>query len=136
MLKLEADSKDLEKQIKELRAELSDPDQELLSIEQFLNLAKNAGSKVKAADEVCKDHICRIIFLNLVVDEEKVANYQMTKAFSKLEKAQNVLNGRDVRPSLELFDYIVKHHEQMEAACKELDLIRSTVTHHVLNVKL
>lgn len=97
MLKLEADAKDLDKQIKELRAELSDPDQELLSIEQFLNLAKNAGSKVKAADEVGKDHICRIIFLNLVVDEEKVVSYQMTKAFSKLEKAQNVLNGRGDR---------------------------------------
>jgi hypothetical protein len=70
------------------------PKQELLSIEQFLNLAKNAGSKVKAADEVGKDHICRIIFLNLVVDDKKVMSYQMTKALSKLEKAQSVLNGR------------------------------------------
>lgn len=94
MLQLEADAQDLDKQIKELRAELSDPDQELLSIEQFLNLAKNAGSKMKAADEVGKDHICRIIFLNLVVDDQKVVSYQMTKAFSKLEKAQSVLNGR------------------------------------------
>ena len=74
MLQLEADAQDLDKQIKELRAELSDPDQELLSIEQFLNLAKNAGSKMKAADEVGKDHICRIIFLNLVVDDEKVVS--------------------------------------------------------------
>ncbi len=97
ILKLETDGKDLKKQITELRAELSDPDQELLSIKQFLNLAKNAGSKVKAADEVDKDHVCRIIFLNLVVDEEKVVSYQMTKAFSKLEKAQNVLNGRGDR---------------------------------------
>ncbi len=97
MLKLEADAKDLETQIEELRTELSDPEQELLSIEQFLNLAKNAGSKVKAANEVGKDHICRIIFLNLVVDDEKVVSYKMTKAFSKLEKAQVVLNGRGER---------------------------------------
>lgn len=62
ILKLEDDGKDLKKQITELRAELSDPDQELLSIKQFLNLAKNAGSKVKAADEIGKDHITRIIF--------------------------------------------------------------------------
>lgn len=95
--KLEEERKDLEKQIRELRAELSDPEEELLSIEQFLNLAKNAGSKVKTANEVAKDHICRIIFLNLVVDEEKVVSYQMTKAFSKLEKAQAVLNGRGDR---------------------------------------
>jgi SMC interacting uncharacterized protein involved in chromosome segregation len=101
MLKLEADSKDLEKQIAELREQLTDPKQELLSIEQFLNLAKNAGSKVKAANEVGKDHICRLIFLNLVVDDEKVVSYQMTKAFSKLEKAQNVLNGRQSDTAVE-----------------------------------
>ncbi len=95
--KLEADRKDLEGQIKELKAELIDPELELLSIEQFLNLAKNAGSKVKAANEVAKDRICRIIFLNLVVDEQKVVSYQMTKAFSKLEKAQTVLSGRGER---------------------------------------
>jgi DNA invertase Pin-like site-specific DNA recombinase len=97
ILQLEADSKDLKIQVDELRAEQSDPVQELLSIEQFLNLAKNAGSKMKAADEVGKDHIARIIFLNLVVDDEKVMSYKMTKAFSKLEKAQNVLNGRGDR---------------------------------------
>ena len=79
MLKLEADSKDLVKQISELRDQLTDPVQEILSIEQFLNLAKNAGSKLKAADEVAKDHISRLIFLNLVVDDEKVVSYKMTK---------------------------------------------------------
>ncbi len=97
MLKLETDSKDLEKQIAELRTQLTDPKQEVLTIEQFLNLAKNAGSKVKAANEVGKDHICRLIFLNLVVDEQKVTEYHLTKAFSKLEKMQNVLNGRGER---------------------------------------
>ncbi len=95
--KLEEERKDLEQQIKDSRDTLNDPEEELLSIEQFLNLAKNAGSKVKAANEVAKDHICRIIFLNLVVDEQKVVSYQMTKAFSKLEKAQSVLNGRGER---------------------------------------
>lgn len=97
MLKLEADIENLEKQITELREQESDPVQELLSIEQFLNLAKKAGSKVKAANEVGKDQICRLIFLNLAVDDQKVVSYQMTKAFSKLEKAQNVLNGRGDR---------------------------------------
>ena len=97
MLKLEADSKDLVKQISELRDQLTDPVQEVLSIEQFLNLAKNAGSKLKAADEVAKDHISRVIFLNLVVDDENIVGYKMTKAFSQLEKAQDVLNGRGER---------------------------------------
>lgn len=90
----EKDEKELIKQIAELKAAKPNPEQDVLSVEQFLNLAKNAGSKVKAANEVGKDHILRLIFLNLVVDEEKVVSHQMTKAFSKLEKTSNVLNGR------------------------------------------
>lgn len=86
ILELEADEKGLNKQIKELRSTETNPEDEALSIEQFLNLAKNAGSKVKAADEVGKDHLCRLIFLNLVVDEENVVSYKMTKAFSKLRR--------------------------------------------------
>jgi len=52
-----------------LQEQLTDPQQSVLSVEQFLRLAINAGSKVKVADEVGKDHICQIIFLNPVVDE-------------------------------------------------------------------
>ena len=88
LTRLDKDAEDLTSQIDELNKLITDPEQELLSIEQFLNLAKNAGSKVKAANEVGKDHICRIIFLNLVVDEQKVVDYHLTKAFSKLEKMQ------------------------------------------------
>ena len=94
LLELEADRKDLEKQIKELKEARTDPEKDVLSIEQFLNLAKNAGSKVKAANEVGKDHICRIILLNLVVDEQKVVDYHLTKAFAKLKELQSVRHGR------------------------------------------
>ena len=68
-IQVEAEAKDLKKQIKELRAELNDPEQWQISIEQSLNLAKNPGSKVKKVNEVSKGLICQIIFLNLVVDE-------------------------------------------------------------------
>jgi site-specific DNA recombinase len=97
LIELEKDEKDLQNQIKELQDVQSDPKKDILTIEQFLNLAQNAGSKVKAANEIGKDHISRIIFLNLVVNEEKVVSYQMTNAFSKLEKASNVLIGRGSR---------------------------------------
>ena len=69
----------------------------MLSIEQFLNLAKTAGSKVKAANEIGKDHICRIILLNLAVDEQKVVDYHLTKAFAKLKELQPVRHGRGDR---------------------------------------
>jgi hypothetical protein len=32
--------------------------------------------------------------LNLVVDEQKVVDYHLTKAYSKLEKMQSVRHGR------------------------------------------
>ena len=67
---------------------------------------------MKTANEVAKDHICLIIFLNLVVDEEKVVSYQMTKAFSKLEKAQNVLNGRGERT--QTFDLTVPNRARYQ----------------------
>lgn len=121
ILKLEADSKDLANQITELKETMKDPKQELLSIEQFLNLAKNAGSKLKVANEVAKDRICRIIFLNLVVDEENVVSYQMTKAFSKLEKAQKVLSGRERDTLLELFYSIINEPVAYRSAFTELE---------------
>lgn len=89
LLKLSKEIETLELQIRELRALQASPEEQAMSIEQFLNLAKQAGSKVKAANEVGKDHICRIIFLNLVVDEEKVVDYHLTKAFEKLEKLKS-----------------------------------------------
>jgi len=41
---LEKDEKDLKKQINELRGVESDPEQEALTIEQFLNLSKNVSN--------------------------------------------------------------------------------------------
>lgn len=129
--KLEVERKDLEQQFKDSRDTLNDPEEELISIEQFLNLAKNAGSKVKAANEVAKDHICRIISLNLVVDEQKVVSYQMTKAFSKLEKAQSVLNGRDLHTLLELFKYITENPEPSERLLEKLKETKPTKQHTI-----
>jgi site-specific DNA recombinase len=94
---LEKDEKDLKKKINELRAVEADPEQETLTIEQFLNLSKNASSKVKAADEVGKDHICRLIFLNLVVDEEKVLSHHLKEPFKTALESKIVLNGRGDR---------------------------------------
>lgn len=94
---LEKDEKELKKQINELRGVESDPEQEVLTIEQFLNLSKNVSSKVKAADEVGKDHICRLIFLNLVVDEEKVVSHHLKEPYKTALESRVVLHGRGER---------------------------------------
>ncbi len=76
--------------VKNLRLKLTAPEEDKLSLENFLNLSKNAGTAVKYADAVVKDQICRIIFTNLFVDEEKVVSYQLKEPFATLLKQREL----------------------------------------------
>jgi hypothetical protein len=76
---------------------LTDPQQDKLTIEQFLNLSKNAAMIVKSADAIVKDKICRYIFLNFTVDEEKVLSYQAKEPFLTLLEQREVLSSRGER---------------------------------------
>jgi predicted RNase H-like nuclease (RuvC/YqgF family) len=60
-----------EAKIATLREKLTDKDEDELSLEEFLNLSKNASKTVKSGDAIAKDTICRIIFLNLSIRDEK-----------------------------------------------------------------
>lgn len=88
---LDAESTELEKEIATIQEQLRDPEKDQLSVEQFLNLSKNAATVVKSADPIIKDKICRLIFLNLTVDEQKVTAYQLKEPFATLVK-QRVLS--------------------------------------------
>ncbi len=55
----------LDKKLKELKEKEISSTDDHLSIEQFLNLSKNAELIVKSGDAIVKDQICRLIFLNL-----------------------------------------------------------------------
>ena len=74
----------LKKEIVALQKQLADPDKERLSLEQFLNLSKNAATKVKYADAVGKDVICRLIFLNLSVGDNEIVSYELREPFKTL----------------------------------------------------
>lgn len=87
----------LEDQIEKLRSQITNPDEDRLSIEQFLNLSKNAVKIIKSADAVIKDQICRLIFLNFTVDEEKVLSYQTKEPFATLLKQKELLSSRGQR---------------------------------------
>lgn len=84
----------LENEIEKLKAKVTNPEEDRLSVEQFLNLSKNAGLIVKSANVVVKDQICRLIFLNFIVDEEKVLSYQAKEPFATLLKQRGVLSSR------------------------------------------
>ncbi len=86
----------LEGEVSELKAMLVSPENEALSLEQFLNLSNNASAKLKAADAIEKDRICRRMFLNFVVDEEKVASYSLKEPYATLLKAKQIhIGGRE-----------------------------------------
>ena len=86
VLELEQEKEELNNQIAELKEQLTDPEQDKLSIEQFLNLSKNAGVIVQSSDAIIKDKICREIFLNFTVNEEKVLSYQLKPHFEEMLK--------------------------------------------------
>ncbi len=84
----------LEAEITKLKEAMPDLEQDVLTLEDFLNLSKNAGLSVKAGTPEVKDQIVRIIFLNLWIDEEKVKMYRLKEPFDTLLKDPLVLNGR------------------------------------------
>lgn len=82
--KLEGQKEEFETEIAEIKKHVATPDQDRLSIQDFLNLAKKAATIVKSGDAIVKDKICRLIFLNLTVDEEKVLSYQAKQPFDRI----------------------------------------------------
>ena len=91
---LEDQEKELSQDIAKLEKLLADPERDKLSLEQFLNLSKNAVTIVKSPIPEVKDAFCRKIFLNLTVDESKVASYQLKPPFDVLLKQRQQLLGR------------------------------------------
>jgi site-specific DNA recombinase len=92
--KLEAERAQLEQDIEDLKAEMPNVEQEVLSLEDFLNFSKNAGEYVKNGIPILKDQVVRIIFLNLLVDEENVLSYRLKEPFNTLLKDRVVLQCR------------------------------------------
>lgn len=92
---LQKEEETLKTDTSKLRDELKEPDKDRLTIEQFLNLSKNAGNIVQSADAVIKDQITRLIFLNFIVDEEKVTDYRLKEPFATLLKQRQFLPSGD-----------------------------------------
>lgn len=103
LVELEEARQTLKTEIATLKQKIPDPEKERITIEQFLNLSKNAGKIIQSADQVVKDAICRLVFLNFSVDEQKVASYQLKPPFDRLLKTRNILSGTEQQTQLELF---------------------------------
>ena len=73
-IELRADNESLAKIAKKLK----------VSKEEFLNTFKSAPHKIRAGSAIEKDRVCRILFLNLRVDNEKVTSYLWREPFRSL----------------------------------------------------
>lgn len=91
---LVAEKEQIEEDILAIKGEMPNMDEDRLTLEEFLNLSKNAGIYVKKGDAVVKDYVCRFIFLNFSIDEEKVLNYQLKEPFATLLKTKVSLLSR------------------------------------------
>lgn len=94
---LESEETRLKARINKLKKELAKRDQNQLTLEEFLNLSKNARVIVENADPNIKDVITRQIFLNFYLDEEKVASYTLKEPFKTLVEMRAVLKSRGDR---------------------------------------
>ena len=88
---------DLKTKITKLEAKIVNPRQIKLSKAEFLNVVKTATDKMRAGSAVEKDVLCRILFLNLHVDNEKVASYLWNEPFASLVKATELSSGGQYR---------------------------------------
>lgn len=92
LMEYQLEAEELKAEVSNLKNMTLNSDKELISLEQFLNLSKNASKAVQLGDSVVKDAICRLIFLNLIVDDEKVASYQLKPPFDELLKTRKYDN--------------------------------------------
>lgn len=102
--KLAAQLEGLEHDITHITQDMHKVEGQSVSIEQFLNLSKLAGIKLKSAGPAAKDRVCRMVFLNLVVDTEKVVDFKIREPFASLVESKKFLSGAPEATKLELLD--------------------------------
>lgn len=66
-------------------------------IYDFLETKLKLTKKVKYGSAIEKDKVCRIIFLNFTVGDQKVTNYRLKEPFATLLKDRVFLSGRGCR---------------------------------------
>ncbi len=87
----------VETEINNTKSQITNPEEDRLSLKDFLNLSKNAAVIVKSANALIKDEICRLIFLNLCIDESKVLSYQLKEPFATLIEQRQKSSSRGER---------------------------------------
>ena len=113
--RLSIEHSNLEFEIQKLHDKVADPERIRLNKDEFLNLLKTAPDKMRAGSAVEKDALCRILFLNLHVDNEKVASYLWREPFATMVKMGELQAGGDEANILELLSSVAEWFIEREA---------------------
>lgn len=84
---------DLKGEVEELSKKLVDPEKIKMTKEDFLNLANSVADKMRAGTPVEKDILCRILFLNIVLDNKNAPSYIWNEPFATLMKSRKINSG-------------------------------------------
>ena len=68
---MEIEANQLEAERDDLKEKIKDPEALKLSQQDFVNLMKSLGDKMRSADIIQKDKIARKVFVNLYLDDQK-----------------------------------------------------------------
>ena len=74
----------LEGEIKELKAKIDNPSSLKFDQQDFVNLMKSLGDKMRVADIIRKDKIARKVFVNLYLDEKNRLQYFFREPFNSV----------------------------------------------------
>ena len=88
--KLQAEVVDTDEKIGELNSKIGAPSKIALNKDEFLNLANSLGDKMRAGSPVEKDILCRLLFLNIRLNNKKEPFYLWKEPFATLVKSRKI----------------------------------------------
>ena len=90
---MEIETNQLEAERDDLKEKIKDPEALKLSQQDFVNLMKSLGDKMRSADIIQKDKIARKVFVNLYLDDQKRLTYLCKEPFDSVVSMSENLTG-------------------------------------------
>ena len=86
----ESKIKIIKTRLDEIKIMLNDPTRIKLSRDNFLNLVNSLSDKMRNGNPRVKDALCRILFLNLEIDNKNALSYHWKEPFLSLVESQKI----------------------------------------------
>lgn len=84
---------EIDERVGVINTKIGDPDKIVLTKDEFLNTVNNMADKMRSGTAVEKDQLCRILFLNLRLNNENALSYLWREPFAMLAKSRKIISG-------------------------------------------